>query len=150
MNPSGSARSRLVRSTWAARSWGAFRRTGGFRTVQLNIAGWLAVLAPGALVGLITGLIISQHVLAITVVCVAAAWSVALIADYLKWRRSETGFDISDLSDEARLKLTTRLQAEGISFRIEQLWFEDDLPRQSLRLTMRQRRQVEEIILNVS
>ncbi len=79
--PGSGGSSRFVRSTWAARSWEPFRRTGGFRTVELDAVGWLAVLASGGFAGFIFGLVTNKHVLAMILLGVVAAWGVGLIVD---------------------------------------------------------------------
>ncbi len=143
--PGSGGPSRLVQSTWAARSWDVFRRTGGFRTVQLNAVGWLAVLAPGAFAGLTFGLVTNNHVLAMIALGVVAAWGVGLIVDYSKWRQGGIGFDITDLSENDRLQLVTRLERNGVPFDIEHRLMGRDQQYRSLKSTMRERRRIEAI-----
>ena len=144
--PGSGGSSRLVRSTWAARSWEPFRRTGGFRTVELNAVGWLAVLAPGGFAGFIFGLVTNKHVLAMILLGVVAAWGVGLIVDYSKWRQSGIGFDITDLSENDRLQLVTRLEHDGIPFEIEHRLMERNQQYHFLNSTMSERRRIEAIL----
>lgn len=58
--PNAAASAKLVRAGPRSRRWREFRRTGGFRTVELNTVGWAAVFAPGAAIGFAVGRVIGR------------------------------------------------------------------------------------------
>ncbi|MBI4935092.1 MAG: hypothetical protein HY828_14510 [Actinobacteria bacterium] len=121
-------------------------RTGGFRQIDLNIAGWTAVLAPGAAVGLVSGILLDQVLLIAVPAGLVCSWLVAVSIDRWRWSRSECGYDISDLSPQATDDLTARLTSDGIRFRVAVETFEQNQPCRILHAQMRGRRHIETCI----
>jgi hypothetical protein len=77
--------------TYRASTWGrvaAWARTGGFRTVELNPAGWAALLVPGAVVGAGAALARGAPVASGAAAGSLAAWAAGLVADGVRWRRA--------------------------------------------------------------
>jgi hypothetical protein len=94
------------------------RRAGGFRAVQLNVVGWAALLAPGGLAGLLIALRFHLPPVPGAVVGGLVAWATGLVLDSGKWARLET--EIAANHELSQLQaLTSRLQAEGVTVRIE-------------------------------
>lgn len=112
-------------------------RTGGFRQVELNIAGWAAVLGPGALVGLVGGIVLDRSLLVAVPAGTICSWLVAVSVDRWRWSRSQCGYEISDLSPEATNDLTARLTSGGIPFNLAVETFEPGQRRQILYAQMR-------------
>ncbi len=123
--PNAGSSATLVRSTSASRWWGSFRRTGGFRTTQLNFAGWTAVLGPGAFAGFVIG-VLSGRRTAVTAIGVASSWTLALIVDWRVWRRSGFSVDVTNLDDADLYAAKVSFHLRGIEYRIEERWFEGD------------------------
>lgn len=135
----------LRRATPVARA-GSWLRTGGFRQADLNAAGWAAVLAPGAAVGLVFAIGFDQPLIVGVVAGATFSWLIALSVDRWRWLRSDCGYDISDLSTEATEDLTTRLADHGIGCRLAVETFEASQQSRILYAQMRSRRQVEACI----
>lgn len=94
------------------------RVTGGFRAVQLNAIGWVALLLPGGLAGMLIALLFGFPSLLGAVFGGLVAWTTALVLDSRKWARFET--EISVNHELPKLEdLTGRLQAQGVPVRIE-------------------------------
>ena len=144
MYSSGNATT-LRRSTPIARA-GSWLRTGGFRQVDLNAAGWAAVLAPGAAVGLVFAIGFDQSLIVVVVAGATFSWLIALSVDRWRWLRSGCGYDIGDLSAAATEDLTTRLADDGIGFHLAVETFEASQQPRILYAQMRSRRQVEACI----
>lgn len=101
-------------SSWADLSSVGQLRPGGFRQVELNAAGWNAVLGPGALVGLAGGIAFDRSLLLAVPAGAICSWFVAVSVDRWRWSRSECGYELSDLSREAADDLTAQLEKCGI------------------------------------
>ena len=96
----------------------AYEGRGGFRTVQLNAAGWTAVLSPGVVIGgLAAGLAFGAEWAAAGVVGgMAAAYAAARLADEVRDRRRTSYIPVAVPAEaEARLRaagIPTRGRAE--------------------------------------
>lgn len=134
--PNGDASATLARASPLSRPWRAFRRTGGFRTVELNIGGWSAVLAPGAAIGFVVGRLISRRVAA-TLAGSAVAWVLALVVDQIQWLRSGVAVDISSLSDQQWAAAHSELLRCGIEHHVETSTLDHEEEWRSVHSTMR-------------
>jgi hypothetical protein len=90
----------------------------GFRQVRLSPAGWLAVLAPGAVAGLAVGLSGPREghrpgrAVAATAAGALAGVTVARVVDELRWRRSAVCIELAE--PDAVLDLLQAVRAEGV------------------------------------
>ena len=133
----------LRRSTGGARILARVRDILGFRQVGLNVAGWGAVLGPGALVGLVGGIALGRSLMVAVPAGAIVSWASALSADRWKWSRSECGYDLGDLRPDVMADLAARLDGRGIPFRIEVEEYEPGKPNQIVYTKMLDRRHVE-------
>lgn len=62
-------------------------RSGGFRSSHLNLAGWMAVLLPGLVVGSLVGMVSGRAVVLTAVLGGLVSWVIALGLDFIAWRR---------------------------------------------------------------
>ncbi|HEY5878047.1 MAG TPA: hypothetical protein VIU11_04000 [Nakamurella sp.] len=89
-----------------------------FRQVELSAAGWTALLAPGAVVGLAVGLTGTRgrlrpgRVAAATVVGAVVLVALARVVDELRWRRSAVCIELDE--PDAVLDLLQAVRAEGV------------------------------------
>lgn len=117
-------------------------RTGGFRSSDLNGVGWLAVLGPGVVAGLVRSRRSSVAVLPSLLHGAAVSWILALGLDHRAWRDISFGYSTSDLDRvEARL-IVDHLRASGIDVTIEDRPDPDEESAWSVRSTNRHRRAV--------
>ena len=77
-NYAGAGGVRAVRHGSLRWIWHAYGRRGFFRSVDLNAAGWLAVLAPGIAIGTTTAIAMSWPVALLAAFGALATWAVAL------------------------------------------------------------------------
>lgn len=90
----------------------------GFRRMRLSPTGWVAVLAPGAVAGLLAGLANGRgrrhpaSVAAVTVGGALAGVVVARVVDELRWRRSALCLELSE--PDAVLDLLQEVRAQGV------------------------------------
>ena len=94
-------------------------RSGGFRMVQLNLAGWAALLAPGVAVGVLMGYLLGGHVLVVALAGALLAWLVGLVVDSLCWRASTILFSCPAVPVESLERLVQDLRAEGVEAVLE-------------------------------
>ena len=94
------------------------------------------MLGPGALAGFFIG-VLSGRRTAATAIGVASAWSLALIADWRMWRRSDFSVDVTNLDDSDLDTAQVSFDPRGIEYRIEEHWFEDDSPHRHLHATVK-------------
>ncbi len=108
--------SRAGRARGVLRRWS---RSGGFRMVQLKVAGWAALLVPGATLGLATAWFGGKSALAGAAVGAAVAWALALVVDTVRWRASDICFSCPDLPRAALDRLVGELHVVGVDASIE-------------------------------
>lgn len=95
------------------------RWAGGFRSAELNLLGWTAVLMPGLAIGLTAGWLSGRAILLFAFGGVALSWMFALGLDHVSWRRISFGLSDSRLTaDEAR-SVVTSLRATGVEADLE-------------------------------
>lgn len=82
------------------------------------MVGWVALLVPGGLAGMLLALLGGRPALLGAFIGGLVSWATALVVDYRKWSRFEVGisadYELSELQ-----ALTGRLQAQGVPVRIE-------------------------------
>jgi len=98
---------------------------GGFRSVELNLVGWSAVLGTGLVVGTVAALVATVAWWVALPVGVATVWIGLLIADYRRWRdlsmgmgfgltRPETASVAQELADKGlRVEYSELLEDNG-------------------------------------
>ncbi len=74
----------LHRSTPTAQAWRRLR-TGGFRQVELNLAGWTAVFGPGAIAGAVGGIVFDRPLIFAVAAGIIGGWLVAVLVDRWRW-----------------------------------------------------------------
>lgn len=94
------------------------RLRGGFRAVRLNVVGWVALLVPAGLAGILLALLGGLPPLLGAVVGGLVSWATALAVDRRRWSRFEVGISADHELPELQA-LTRRLQAQGVPVRIE-------------------------------
>jgi hypothetical protein len=125
-------------------------RRGGFRTAELNLAGWGAVLVPGIGTGL--GLALHRRTPWWSTVlgCTATSWLVALGFDFLAWRRTGFRTRLSDQQLRDAAAIVERLRSQGVPADLEEVPVPGDSPVVTLRSTNRHRRAVVKELDSVS
>lgn len=94
------------------------RSFGGFRTVELNLAGWATLAAAGLAAGGLSA--IAGTPLAVALPAgVVTAWLVALTLDTVRWRDMETGVGRSGLDEVNGQEIVARLRAMGVAANYE-------------------------------
>ena len=93
-------------------------RGGPFRMVELNVVGWAALLAPPAMAGGVTSLVVGWHPTVGALAGAGAALVVAVAWDRWRWRNSvvslSSGVDLEQLR-----RVAERLRAEGIDVTVD-------------------------------
>lgn len=139
----------LYRSSWSGSAL-AVARTGGFRQVELNAAGWAVVLAPGAFLGAVGGVVLHRSLWLTAPAGAMCSWMIAVLVDGRRWRRSECGYPLDDLDPVAASGLLVELERAGVPFRVEQDVHEPENARRILYVQMRHRSLVEAAFLSNS
>ena len=96
-----------------------FRRSGGFRMVQLNAVGWLAVLTPGVALGVAIAAVVRWSLLLGAVVGGLFSWVVAVAVDTFRWRNSSMGVDVTDLDLAIVQAAIADLRAIGVDVQLD-------------------------------
>lgn len=94
-------------------------RSGGFRSSRLNALGWLAVLGPGLVAGLVGSLLVGGSVLLLGVLGMAMSWAVALAIDHLAWRRIPFSLGLPPVELDLAEGLIDGLRARGVEAEIQ-------------------------------
>lgn len=94
------------------------RSFGGFRTVELNLAGWATLAAAGLAAGGLSAVAGTPLTIALPA-GVVAAWLVALVLDTVRWRNMETGIGRSGLDEVNGQEIVARLRAMGVAANYE-------------------------------
>lgn len=95
------------------------RRSGGFRTIQLNFVGWSVLLTPGIVVGLLVALLLNSQLLVGAAIGVSGAWVIAFFVDAVRWRNSPITISCAETPVEVLEQLVSELAAEGLEVRLE-------------------------------
>ena len=105
------------------------RRPGGFRTVELNVVGWSALVGVGLLLG---GLLLLLTAIPAAVALPAGVlftWAVLLILDNHRWRNSKINIGRGDLDETTAQNIVERLRTMGITATYLELHCEGDVQR---------------------
>jgi hypothetical protein len=118
------------------------RRSGGFRTVQLNVVGWSALLVPSALLGALIARLLEWSVIRGVAIGAIAAWRTGLVVDGARWRASSITYNCPDLSRAVLDRLVDDLREVGVHLSIElnAIESESDRPVWKICTRMRHRR----------
>lgn len=95
------------------------RSPGGFRTVELNLAGWSTLVAAGLAAGGLSVVAGTPPVVALPA-GVVAAWLVALVLDTVRWRNSYTGMGRGGLDEINGQAIVARLRDARIDANYEE------------------------------
>jgi len=98
-------------------TWGLRPRQGGFASVQLNAVGWLALLSPGVVLGLLIARLTTSSFVAWGLAGGFAIWFVAVLLDRIVsgHRPSRLSLD-SALGDDELELVTEAARHAGIKF----------------------------------
>jgi hypothetical protein len=96
------------------------RSPGGFKGVELNLAGWSALAGTGLVVGALAALAGLPPAVALPA-GVIAAWAAALVVDHLRWRSRLTGMGAGNLDATSGRLIVARLEALGIEATYDEL-----------------------------
>ena len=94
------------------------RSFGGFRSVELNLAGWATLAAAGLAAGALSAVAGTPVEIALPA-GVVMAWLVALVLDTVRWRNMETGVGRSGLDEVNGQEIVARLRAMGVAANYE-------------------------------
>ena len=111
-----------MRYSRAGRVRGVLRRwvrSGGFRMVQLNVVGWVALLVPGVTLGLLTARLGGESAMVGAAVGAVAAWVLGMVVDTARWRASDICFSCPDVPRAALDRLVDHLHADGVDASVE-------------------------------
>lgn len=100
--------------------WYSYGRSGLFRSADLNAVGWLAVLGPGVVLGIVVAFLTEWTWWLTAPVGGLASWLVALVIDARAWRRITTGLGVSDLSRAQAEAVVERLRSQGVEVTLEE------------------------------
>lgn len=90
------------------------RYFGGFRTVQPSVAGWLALLVPGALIGVLLTAFLPAPWPVGAIIGAVVAWVVAVVLDKQKFERGFVSYHI-DVGNVAELdQIVADLRSNGV------------------------------------
>lgn len=95
------------------------RSLGGFRSVELNFAGWGTLVAAGLAAGGLSAVAGTPVTIALPA-GVVAAWLVALVLDTLRWRNMRTGMGFGDLDEITGRQIVERLRELGVHANYEE------------------------------
>lgn len=125
--------------------WWLFRRSGGFRTVQLNVVGWGALLVAAALLGALIAGLLEWSVIWGLAIGAIAAWCIGLAVDYARWRVSSITYNCPDLSRSVLDRFADDLREVGVDLAIElnEIESQNGRPVWQIRTRMRHRRLLE-------
>jgi len=87
--------------------------------VQLNAAGWLAVLTPGVALGVAIAAVVRWSLLIGAVVGGLLSWVVAVAVDTCRWRNSSMGLDVTDLDLAIVQSAIADLRAIGVDVQLD-------------------------------
>lgn len=121
---------------WNVREWA---RAGGLRSVDLNAAGWLALLSPGVVLGLLVARLTDSSFVIFGVLGGFTIWLVAVLADNARFGRQKIRLDVRALTDSQLESLAEASRHAGIKFDHESEIDEDNGPRSLFRLQNRHR-----------
>jgi hypothetical protein len=91
-----------------------FPARGGFRTVELNIVGWSALVGAGLVLGAVVFFVTDLNVFVALALGVVMIWPTILVLDYRRWRNSKTHSSRDDMTDESGAEIVARLARLGI------------------------------------
>lgn len=100
--------------------WRTHGRQGGFRYNELNLAGWAAVLLPGAVGGLAAGRLWGAPVWLTTIAGMVVSWVLALVVDRWQGARRPVTIEVSDLGLATVDRLVAELRQEGVTVTVRQ------------------------------
>lgn len=100
------------------------RSFGGFRSVELNLAGWATLVAAGLAAGGLSAIAGTPLRIALPA-GVVAAWLVALVLDTVRWRNMQMGMGRSGLDERNGQEIVDRLRAMGVRANYEEHVFID-------------------------
>jgi hypothetical protein len=92
------------------------RRTlhfGGFRSVELNVIGWSALVGTGAVLGTMLTVVSPARWFAAVPIGIGAVWIAVLLVDYRRWRGLETSIGVG-LGPAETADLARALVAKGV------------------------------------
>lgn len=95
------------------------RSPGGFRSVELNLAGWATLVAAGLAAGGLSVVAGTPPAIALPA-GVVAAWLVALVLDTIRWRNTYTGIGRDRLDEVYGQEIVRRLRSDGIEANYEE------------------------------
>lgn len=100
------------------------RSLGGFRSVELNLAGWATLVAAGLAAGGLSVIAGSPAKIALPA-GVVAAWLVALVLDTVHWRNMTTGIGRDGLDPVTGDEIVRRLAERGIKAEYQEQVFDE-------------------------
>lgn len=102
------------------------RRRGGFRTVDLNIVGWSALIGAGLVLGTIAVAVTPLRAALALPAGVVGVWIVLLILDHIRWRNSKIAMGRSGLDATTGASIVAHLETLGIVAMYREELDEDD------------------------
>jgi hypothetical protein len=103
-----------------------YRSSGGFKTVDLNINGWSALIGAGLAAGAIVVLATSVPAVIAFPTGVVSIWILLLVLDHFRWRNGEVGLSRDGLDPATGASIVARLQEMGIAARYRENDDEDE------------------------
>lgn len=97
-------------------TWGLQLRQGGFASVELNFAGWLALLSPGVVSGLLVARLTDGSFVLFGLIGGFVIWFGAVVADRLRSSHIPSLFSVAHLSERELEKVEESARYAGIKF----------------------------------
>lgn len=116
----------LIRDPLWKRAVHPDRTVGGFKTVQLNVIGWSALLAAGLAVGGVVVMGTDVPGQAALPAGVLLVWGVLLLLDHRRWANSTVGMGTDGLNETSGAEIVARLQEMGITATYLEQTFDDE------------------------
>jgi len=104
----------------------------GFRTVRLNAVGWIALVAPGVVLGLLFARLTDRSLIVFGLLGGLVIVTAAMALDHFRAGRRPTGLDVDPLSDIEVERLAEAGRHAGIRFEHEIASLDGDGPRSRL------------------
>jgi len=134
---------------YAAERWLRNVHRRGFRTVRLNAVGWIALVAPGVVLGLLFARLTSRSLVLWGLVGGAVIVAAAMALDHFRAGRRQSGLSVELLNETELERLAEAGRHAGIRFEHEVDSADEDGPRSKLstqyRHLVRLHRLVEEV-----
>jgi hypothetical protein len=108
------------------------RQRGGFRTADLNVVGWSALVGAGLVLGVLVAVVFRTGFRIALPAGVLVVWLVLLALDERRWRNSMIGLGNEALTPESGAAIVAKLRTMGIEATYEEVDYSDEVDDEEL------------------